>query len=168
MTRTYFWTAWLAATAPVSFASAGSAQVGMGQAPAATSDSGAPVSHRDRVYAAEQFSNTVSVTDPADNKLLGVIRLGDPVPGNLSPLLSRAAAGARDGLLRAIEPLAAFTTNPAGSAIVNALGPIRQVVRGEVEVRRRYLVIVAGTATRPGARVQIQARTDTVLARAST
>jgi YVTN family beta-propeller protein len=45
-----------------------------------------PISHRDRVYAAEQFSNTVSVTDPADNKLLGVIRLGDPQPGNLSPL----------------------------------------------------------------------------------
>jgi len=36
--------------------------------------------HHDRVYAAEQFSNTVSVTDPVDNKLLGVIRLGDPQP----------------------------------------------------------------------------------------
>jgi YVTN family beta-propeller protein len=46
----------------------------------------APVSHRDRVYAAEQFSNTVSVTDPASNRLLGVIRLGDPQPANLSPL----------------------------------------------------------------------------------
>src|ERR1041384_3553554 len=45
-----------------------------------------PISHRDRIYAAEQFSNTVSVTDPADNKLLGVIRLGEPQPGNLSPL----------------------------------------------------------------------------------
>jgi YVTN family beta-propeller protein len=44
------------------------------------------VSHRDRVYAAEQFSNTVSVIDPADNKLLGVIKLGDPQPGNFSPL----------------------------------------------------------------------------------
>ena len=44
------------------------------------------MSHRDRVYAAEQFSNTVSVTDPVDNKLLGVIRLGDPQPGNFSPL----------------------------------------------------------------------------------
>ncbi len=52
----------------------------------AASDAFVPVSHRDRVYAAEQFSNTVSVTDPADNKLLGVIRLGDPQPGNLSPL----------------------------------------------------------------------------------
>src|SRR5205807_1143394 len=57
-----------------------------GQAPGAASDPDLPISHRDRVYAAEQFSNTVSVTDPADNKLLGVIRLGDPTPGNLSPL----------------------------------------------------------------------------------
>jgi len=47
---------------------------------------GLPISHRDRVYAAEQFSNTVSVTDPADNTLLGVIRLGDVTPGNVSPL----------------------------------------------------------------------------------
>jgi YVTN family beta-propeller protein len=57
-----------------------------GQAPAAASAPDIPISHHDRVYAAEQFSNTVSVTDPADNKLLGVIRLGDPAPGNLSPL----------------------------------------------------------------------------------
>ncbi|HEY4239090.1 MAG TPA: DUF305 domain-containing protein [Kofleriaceae bacterium] len=40
----------------------------------------------DRVYAAEQFSNTVSVTDPATNTLLGLIRLGDPQPANFSPL----------------------------------------------------------------------------------
>jgi len=46
----------------------------------------APISHRDRVYVAEQYSNTVSVTDPASNTLLGVIRLGDPQPANLSPL----------------------------------------------------------------------------------
>lgn len=57
-----------------------------GQAPGAVSDPDIPVSSRDRVYAAEQFSNTVSVTDPSTNKLLGVIRLGDPQPGNLSPL----------------------------------------------------------------------------------
>jgi YVTN family beta-propeller protein len=47
---------------------------------------GVPVSSRDRVYTADQTSNTVSVIDPAANKLLGVIRLGDPVPGALSPL----------------------------------------------------------------------------------
>jgi len=57
-----------------------------GQVPGAASSPDIPVSHRDRVYAAEQFSNTVSVIDPADNKLLGVIRLGDPQPGNFSPL----------------------------------------------------------------------------------
>src|SRR6201991_2130872 len=57
-----------------------------GQAPGALSAPDIPVSHHDRVYAAEQFSNTVSVTDPVDNKLLGVIRLGDPQPMNLSPL----------------------------------------------------------------------------------
>src|SRR5271168_3964464 len=57
-----------------------------GQAPSAASDPDIPVSHHDRVYSAEQFSNTVSVTDPASNTLVGVIRLGDPEPGNLSPL----------------------------------------------------------------------------------
>jgi YVTN family beta-propeller protein len=45
-----------------------------------------PVSTHDRVYAADQTSNTVSVIDPSNNKLLGVIRLGNPVPGALSPL----------------------------------------------------------------------------------
>jgi YVTN family beta-propeller protein len=65
---------------------AGIASALAGQAPGAASDPDIPVSHRDRVYTAEQFSNTVSVTDPADNKLVGVIRLGDPQPGNFSPL----------------------------------------------------------------------------------
>src|SRR6201991_2418192 len=57
-----------------------------GQIPGSSDAADVPVSHHDRIYAAEQFSNTVSVTDPADNKLLGVIRLGDPTPGNFSPL----------------------------------------------------------------------------------
>jgi YVTN family beta-propeller protein len=62
-------------------------QPGMaGQVPTAATDHDIPVSHHDRVYAAEQFSNTVSVTDPVDNKLLGVIKLGDPTPAELSPL----------------------------------------------------------------------------------
>src|SRR5690349_796707 len=45
-----------------------------------------PISGRDRVYAANQTSNTVSVIDPSSNQLLGLIRLGDPVPAALSPL----------------------------------------------------------------------------------
>jgi YVTN family beta-propeller protein len=57
-----------------------------GQAPYAASAPDIPLSSRDRVYAAEQFSNTLSVIDPAANKSLGVIRLGGTQPGNLSPL----------------------------------------------------------------------------------
>jgi YVTN family beta-propeller protein len=57
-----------------------------GQVPGPASGPDIAISHRDRVYAAEQFSNTVSVIDPASNTLLGVIRLGDPQPANLSPL----------------------------------------------------------------------------------
>lgn len=80
MTRIFVRSA-LAATVALasSFASAG-------QAPYAASAADIGVSHRDRVYAAEQFSNTVSVTDPASNTLLGVIKLGDAQPANLSPL----------------------------------------------------------------------------------
>ena len=45
-----------------------------------------PISAHDRVYSGDQFSNTVSVVDPSTNTLLGVIRLGDPQPVNMSPL----------------------------------------------------------------------------------
>lgn len=45
-----------------------------------------PVSARDRFYTSDQFSNTVSVIDPSSNQLLGVIKLGNQTPGNLSPL----------------------------------------------------------------------------------
>ncbi|MFX1676935.1 YncE family protein [Paraburkholderia sp. A2WS-5] len=74
-------------TVAMSAAAMAAAQlVWAGQAPGLLSAPDIPVSHHDRVYAAEQFSNTVSVIDPADNKLLGLIRLGDPSPGNFSPL----------------------------------------------------------------------------------
>jgi len=45
----------------------------------------APYSH-DRVYTANQVSNTVSVVDPATKQFLGEIRLGKPYPNVLSPL----------------------------------------------------------------------------------
>jgi YVTN family beta-propeller protein len=81
MTRTLFTLALLA----------GSALCGLspsyaGQAPGAAADADIPVSSHDRIYAAEQFSNTVSVTDPSTGTLLGVIRLGEPQPTNFSPL----------------------------------------------------------------------------------
>jgi YVTN family beta-propeller protein len=75
-TMTVVASAWLSVSTPAS----------AGQVPRAASDPDIPISHRDRVYSAEQFSNTVSVTDPVDNRLLGVIRLGDPLPASLSPL----------------------------------------------------------------------------------
>src|ERR1700738_137084 len=81
MTRNPFFAVLLSGTVLASGTSAWA-----GQAPAAASAPDIPVSHQDRVYAAEQFSNTVSVTDPADNTLLGVIRLGQPQPANFSPL----------------------------------------------------------------------------------
>jgi YVTN family beta-propeller protein len=56
----------------------------------------------------------------------------------------------------ALEPLQGFMTNPAGSAIVNTIGPIRQVVQGGDQIPRRYLVIVPGTANDHGAAVQVQ------------
>lgn len=56
------------------------------EAPRASTAPEIPVSSRDRVYAAEQFSNTVSVIDPHTDRLLGVIRLGEPQPANFSPL----------------------------------------------------------------------------------
>jgi YVTN family beta-propeller protein len=69
--------------------------VSAGQVPYTATAPDVPLSHHDRVYTADQFSNTVSVIDPGDNKLLGVIRLGTPpmtttpslpAPGALSPL----------------------------------------------------------------------------------
>jgi len=66
------------------FASAFSAFAG--QVPDAAEKPDIVISHRDRFYTSDQFSNTVSVIDPMDNKLLGVLKLGDPTPANLSPL----------------------------------------------------------------------------------
>src|SRR5713101_4261212 len=56
------------------------------QAPHAASAPNIPISTHDRVYAAEQYPNTVSVTDPSTNTLLGVINLGQPAPAYFSPL----------------------------------------------------------------------------------
>jgi YVTN family beta-propeller protein len=65
---------------------AGAAPTLGGQAPYAAAAPEIPVSSHDRVYTSDQFSNTVSVVDPSTNRTLGVIRLGDPSPGNFSPL----------------------------------------------------------------------------------
>jgi hypothetical protein len=56
----------------------------------------------------------------------------------------------------ALQPLQSFMTNPAGGAIVNAIGPIRQLVESDVKAQRRYLVIAPAGGTGLGAPVQVQ------------
>jgi YVTN family beta-propeller protein len=64
----------------------------------------------------------------------------------------------------ALQPLQPFTTNAAGAAIVNAIGPIRQLVRKSSPAERRYLVILSGTADKAGPPVQVES-TQPVAAR---
>src|ERR1700731_4435843 len=81
MKRKIFAAALLAGTAL-----AGLSPAFAGQAPYGASAPNIPVSSHDRVYTGDQFSNTVSVVDPSDNKTLGAIPLGAPSPANFSPL----------------------------------------------------------------------------------
>lgn len=112
---------------------------------------GGSVLIRMRVSDGTEAGTTISLYDQ------GLIQV---VQGAVSGLKPRspyvlALAQAPDGS-GPLEPIAAFTTNPAGGAIVNALGPIRQQVRAEQGAPRRYLVVASGTAVLPGAPVQIQ------------
>ncbi len=59
-----------------------------------------------------------------------------------------------------VQVLANFMSNPAGSAIVNALGQIRQLVTPGLSTagdKRRYLVVAPQVSGKPGAPVQVQA-----------
>src|SRR5260370_12606385 len=69
LTTTALILAWLTTTAFVTAPIAWAGQVPFGTA----TSPDIPVSHRDRVYTADQWSNTVTVTDPVANMLLGAI-----------------------------------------------------------------------------------------------
>ncbi len=59
-----------------------------------------------------------------------------------------------------VQVLANFMSNPAGSAIVIALGQIRQLVTPGLSTagdKRRYLVVAPQVSGKPGAPVQVQA-----------
>jgi hypothetical protein len=56
-----------------------------------------------------------------------------------------------------LQPRSSFTTNAAGSAIVNAVGPIRQLVTDAAPESRRYLVIAVGPPQHLGAVAQVPA-----------
>ena len=70
------------ALALAQYASGGGAQ-GMTQPPTLN---GPALSSRDRVYTADQTSNTVTVINPATNTVVGQIPLGHPRPGVLGAL----------------------------------------------------------------------------------
>lgn len=61
-----------------------------------------------------------------------------------------------------LQPLQSFMTNPAGAAIVNAIGPIRQLVETDLKAQRRYLVIVPVSGTKLGVPVQMQVTSITL------
>jgi hypothetical protein len=99
----------------------------------------------------EKAPTSVSLSDQ------GLVQVLEAAVTGLEPgkpyLLALAGDPSGTGVL---QPLQGFMTNPAGGAIVNAIGPIRQLVRGEDKTPRRYIVIVPGTADNHGAAVQVQ------------
>ena len=101
--------------------------------------------------AAAQPPTSVTLIDQGLVQVLEASVTGlEPKQPYVLALAERADGGGK------LEPLEGFMTNPAGSAIVNAVGPIRQIVQGAENTPRRYLVIVSGSATEPGKPVQIQ------------
>jgi YVTN family beta-propeller protein len=99
----------------------------------------------------EKAPTSVSLSDQ------GLVQVLEAAVTGLEPgkpyLLALASEPSGTG---ALEPLQGFMTNPAGAAIVNTIGPIRQLVRGEDRAPRRYLVILPGTPDTHGAAVQVQ------------
>jgi hypothetical protein len=55
-----------------------------------------------------------------------------------------------------LEPIAKFMSNPAGAAIVVAIGPLRKAVAGSEDAPRRYLVVAPVNDGKPGAVLQVQ------------
>ncbi|MFC7670867.1 YncE family protein [Hymenobacter humi] len=91
------------------------------------------VSHRDRVYTADQISNTVSVIDPVDNKLLGQIVLGKPQPDLLSALYKGQALVHGLGASPDHKLLAVVSV---GSNNVTFIETATNAIRGSVYVGR--------------------------------
>jgi DNA-binding beta-propeller fold protein YncE len=79
----------------------------------------------------EKAPTSVSLSDQ------GLVQVLEAAVTGLEPgkpyLLALATEPSGTGVL---EPVQGFMTNPAGAAIVNAIGPIRQVVRGEEKIPR--------------------------------
>jgi YVTN family beta-propeller protein len=100
---------------------------------------------------APAVSTTVALFDQGLTQVLqaGVVGLTPRQPYVLA--LAQNADGSGP-----LQPLANFTTNPAGAAVVNAIGPIRQLVQADAPTTRRYLVIAPVVSGVPGQPVQVQ------------
>lgn len=92
-----------------------------------------PVSDRDRVYTADQNSNTISVINPEDNTLLGRISLGNPRPNVLSPLYRGELNVHGLGFSPDHHTLAAIST---GSNAVTLIDPATNAIKGTVYTGR--------------------------------
>jgi hypothetical protein len=58
--------------------------------------------------------------------------------------------------VRTLLRTARFITNPAGAAVVNTLGPIRQIVQTGGMTPKRYLVVSSGSPAQRGELVQVR------------
>jgi YVTN family beta-propeller protein len=95
---------------------------------------GAPaISSRDRVYTADQVSNTVSVIDPSTNTLLGTIALGDARPNLLGALYNKQVSVHGLGFSPDGRLLAAISVTSNGVTIIETA---TNRVRGTVYVGR--------------------------------
>jgi YVTN family beta-propeller protein len=100
---------------------------------AASSSAPVPISNRDRVYIADQTSNTVSVINPANNSLLGRISLGNPRPNVLSPLYKGELNVHGLGFSPDHRTLAVIST---GSNAVTLIDTATNAIKGTVYVGR--------------------------------
>jgi hypothetical protein len=101
----------------------------------------------------ERTSTTVSLFDQGLTQVLQAAVAGlEPAKPYALALTSNA-----DGTGE-IQLLAQFMTNPAGAAVVNAVGPIRQIVDPATQARdeRRYLTVMTVENGKPGRPVQLQ------------
>lgn len=149
------------------------APVWAGQAPGRAAAPDVPVTAKDRFYTSDQFSNTVSVIDPSQNKLLGVIKLGEPTPANLSPLyrgqvLVHGMGFSPDGKTLAVVSIGSNSVNFIDSA-TNAVKHTAYVGRSpheaffrpdgrEVWVAVRgedYIQVLDGKTFAPTARIKV-------------
>jgi YVTN family beta-propeller protein len=102
--------------------------------------------------ATDKFPTSVTLFDQGLSQVLEASVTGlHPMHPYVLALAAKADGGG------SLEPLAAFMTNPAGSAIVNAIGPIREIVDAPEDAQRRYLVIVEGSIGKLGPAAQLQA-----------